>query len=205
MKPPGARPSRRCRCLALLLAIALLAPTWRPAMVEVEHITLGTAPMQQEAAQAHGADCVDCQTTWPSHRGSARVHALAQCGACHLPQARGDASSLMLARVDVERVRVAAQSTAPTGDDEAGVRAGSEVYRHACTRCHERDAPASSSGAPRPLGVSIDDGRPRTRAGAAPEPALSDERMAALAAFLRRHASTLPWLDGVRAARDATL
>jgi cytochrome c553 len=202
MKPPGARPSCRWRWLALLFAIALLAPTWRPATVDGERIAPAAAAQPRDAPLTHAADCVACRAA-PSQRG--HVHALAQCSACHLPQPRGDASSPMLARLSVERLRRPPQMPMPAAHDEARVRAGGEVYLHACTRCHERDRQASSSGEPRSLAVSIDDGARRARAGTAIDAPLGDERMAALAAFLRRHAGTSPWLDAARGARDASL
>ena len=206
MKPPGARPSCRWRWPALAIAMALLATTWRPtsAPPQDERSALDATPTPRDAPLAHSAACIDCRAAGPSHRSSGRVHALAQCGACHLPEARGDASSPMLARWNVEQPRLPPRAPAAI-DDETPVRAGGEVYLQACTRCHERERQAVLDDEPRRLAVSIGDGAPRERAAAALDASLSGERMAALAAFLRRHAGALPGMDAARSAQDARL
>lgn len=200
MTRPRAWRSSRWRWLALLLAITLLTLTWGNAVAPRDE-----RRATREVALTHPADCVDCQAARPARRDGARVHALAQCGACHAPDARSDASAPMLARWSLERPRPTPRAAVPAAaDDATQVRAGGEIYRRACTHCHQRDRHAASGAAPR--AVSIDDGAARERSGTRPLDApLSDERMAALAAFLRRHADTLPWPDGARTVQDARL
>lgn len=98
---------------------------------------------------------------------------------------------------------------APSPDDRV-LALGYSVYQGACARCHDRGRVASSSGALQlPAAVAVYDPDPRSlihviRDGIIPpdtEPgrwmpgfanALTDEQVAALAAYLRRYAARMP-------------
>jgi len=109
------------------------------------------------------------------------LDSLTRCNACHAP---ADApSDVQLALASTASGATRRDDPAPQRDVER-VRAGGAIFIAACAACHgeHREGPLRA-GTQRP-----------GAAGAAGEPVtpLSDEQIAALAAFLRCHAAAVP-------------
>jgi mono/diheme cytochrome c family protein len=193
----GVAGSRRLRrgaaaLLGLVAALAVVA-AWRAS----------NAPL---AALAADAPSRAPAVAWPAAtRGQAAgLEALAHCDACHAPGDTADAGQLALATA----VSPAPRRFEPSPDsDAARVRAGGAIYTQRCSGCHA--SPRGGAAREGPRGLTLADGvggsgttallaRRDAKVGvesdSAPDPpatALSNEQVAALAAFLRRHTSTV--------------
>jgi hypothetical protein len=106
--------------------------------------------------------------------------ALARCDACHGPGDLAGDHPLALASAPL-----AVHRDEPALDDDVErVRLGGALYATTCAGCHA----TSRTGSTRVGTVGVE---PQAAIGA-PLRSLSDEQVAALLAFLRRHAAALP-------------
>jgi mono/diheme cytochrome c family protein len=115
----------------------------------------------------------------------------------------------------IDGARAATQSSLPAPrEQEPQMQLGAQVYASACARCHDQGRQLSSGGALQlPMAIAVYDPDPRSflhivRDGITPPPTapgrwmpgfadtLTDEQLAALAAYLRRYAAGQPaWPD----------
>lgn len=189
----GSRHVRTASAVLLLVVTPALLCGWCLEVV--------SRPFGAQATQAESPDLRHARLH------SAGLQSLARCHACHASDDAPGNSRLVLA--SAATVALNRHQPTPHGD-RARVRAGGAVYARACASCHTSEDDAVGTPTPWRLAGDGDDSRSALhggrandnpfrddRATAATVNSLSDDQIAALAAFLQRHADVvaLPWRE----------
>jgi len=166
----GSRRVRRRWAAALALAVAtLLVVAWPP--VNPGHAPAAMPPVISDSVAMPGFSEVNRRVG---------LAALAHCDACHAPGDMADDRPLALAST----LRAVRRDEPAPDDDVKRVRSGGAIFASTCASCHA----TRGTGSTRVGTVGVE---PQATIGTPPR-SLSDEQVAALLAFLRRHLAALP-------------